>query len=64
MRKKTSKVDVQKVFRDLGIEPSERRDDLFPPPLSQWPNAGGQVSYRTTLSNGTGKAGRFDAELE
>ncbi len=64
MRKKRSKVDVRKVFRDFGIEPVDQRQSGFPTPLIAWPNAGAPVIYRTTLSNGTGKVARFDAELE
>ena len=64
MRKKRSKVDVRKVFHDFGLEPMDQRQSGFPMPLIPWPNAGAPVIYRTTLSNGTGKVTRFDAELE
>lgn len=63
-RKKASKVDVRKVFHDLGIEPIDQRQGGFQTPLVPWPNADRPVTYRTTLSNGTGKVARFDAELE
>ena len=64
MRKKGSKGRVRKVFQDLGIEPVDARRGAVPMPLIPWPNAGDSAVYRTTLSNGTGKAIRFDAELE
>jgi hypothetical protein len=64
MRKKTSKGNVRKVFQDLGIEPIDGRRDALLVPLTPWPNTGSPLVYRTTLSNGTGKVMRFDAELE
>ena len=54
---------VRKVFRELGIEPVDKRREGFPIPLSPWPNTEGVRVYRTILSNGTGKAPRIDVEL-
>lgn len=64
MRKKPSNADVRKVFKDLGIDPADPRTGDFPMPMSPWPSSAAPVVYRTTLSNGTGKVARFDAELE
>jgi hypothetical protein len=63
VRKKSSGIDVKKVFHDLGITPIEQTPWPIPASPSVWPE-NPQVIYKTTLSNGTGKAVYFHAELE
>ena len=55
---------VRKVFRDLGIEPVDKRRESYPIPPNLWPEAEGVRVYRTILSNGTGKAPCFYADSE
>jgi hypothetical protein len=64
MRKKPSKEHVRKVFQDLGIDPVDPRRGTLPVLPFPWSNVASPLVYRTTLSNGTGKGMRFDAELE
>jgi len=64
MRKKTPKRSVRKVFKDLGVAPAEAHRKLIPLPAIPWPSPADTPAYRTVLSNGTGRAMRFDAELE
>lgn len=62
-RKKSGAFNVKKVFQDLGITPIDQSPWPTPASPSIWPDSN-QVIYKTTLSNGTGKAVRFNAELE